>query len=310
MASLLPYSILIADEYGPAAGEYDSVLLDEVTHAYHVYLHSSSPHCPFRIRCNFNEKAGGATITTLHNVHDCATNSPYQPSPNVSRAETSKLKFLLEAVPPLLAVDQSTPTKLILDAVKQKYGTEIALRQAQKVKAALCSRLQEPSELTEQYSRNDRYSNGDDEPHNPSTTDPPIMNDNSDMQVDFDDGDTVQIGQNRLTGDEDLSSPSGHDLSSNASVAMPPTSLQTRNGQNSVLHSFQQPPVIPSALQTYLGATMATKSAVAARSLNDKTPREIRAEAAVLFQRASEKFQEATYLHAEATRLFASVANS
>ncbi|MCJ1442332.1 MAG: hypothetical protein MMC23_002826 [Stictis urceolatum] len=97
----------------------------------------SSPNCPFRIRCNFNRKTGSANVTTLENAHNCSSLSQAGAPQGIKRAETCKLKFLLEAVPQLMTVNRSTPTKSIIDAVKSRYGQEIAMRQAQKVKAML-----------------------------------------------------------------------------------------------------------------------------------------------------------------------------
>jgi hypothetical protein len=103
---------------------------------YEAHSVRTSLHCPFRIRCNFNTKTGVAIVTTLEDVHTCSSRT--NPGiPSIKRAETCKLKFLLEVVPQLLTVDRTTSTKAIIDAVKSRYGQEIAMRQAQKVKATL-----------------------------------------------------------------------------------------------------------------------------------------------------------------------------
>jgi hypothetical protein len=102
----------------------------------------SQPDCPFRIRANY--KNGLARVSTCHDVHTCRSagggggggggRAPLA----IKRAEISKVKFLLQVVPQLLHVAADTPTQAIIDAVRAKYGQEIALRQAQKVKSALC----------------------------------------------------------------------------------------------------------------------------------------------------------------------------
>ena len=100
----------------------------------------SAPDCPFRIRANFNEKRGNAKVTTVDDVHTCVSITGQIASQNIKRVETGKLKFLLEAVPNLLPVDEKTKTDEIIQAVEKKYGQTISTRQAQKVKRELCFR--------------------------------------------------------------------------------------------------------------------------------------------------------------------------
>ena len=231
----------------------------------------------------------------------------------MSRAETSKLKFLLEAVPHLLTVDQSTPPKAIIDAVRQKYGTEIALRQAQKVKANLCPRPRGSGEqLYEPRVGDDRLLHEQKESrHDPTTGHfSPTLNDDSDMHVDFHDGDLTHLGQHRTTGEEEPSSTQQQELLTVAPLPIIPTNMSTPDGRNTVVHMIPQPSQALSMPQPFSEAAMANGPIFTTDSSNSKTPQEIRAEAAALFQRASEKFQEASRLHAEATRLFASVVDS
>ncbi|MCJ1246999.1 hypothetical protein MMC30_004210 [Trapelia coarctata] len=103
----------------------------------------SSPDCPFRIRANYNERRGHAKVTTVENVHTCTSATGPLTKQDIKRAETSKLKFLVEAVPKHMTVDAKTPTTAIIETVKEKYGQNIALRQAQKVKAILCPRAKQ-----------------------------------------------------------------------------------------------------------------------------------------------------------------------
>ena len=53
------------------------------------------------------------------------------------------MSFLLKVVPLLLEVDHATSTKAIVESIRQRYGHDITMRQAQKVKTALCSSLPE-----------------------------------------------------------------------------------------------------------------------------------------------------------------------
>ncbi|KAI4130738.1 MAG: hypothetical protein LQ338_001574 [Usnochroma carphineum] len=105
----------------------------------------SSPNCPFRIRCNWNEKRRIARVTTCEDVHDCiSSTTDSHVHQDIKRAETGRLKFLVEAVPQLLDVSVTTSTTAIIDAVQRRYGQRIPLRQAQKVKRELAGRIHGP----------------------------------------------------------------------------------------------------------------------------------------------------------------------
>ncbi|KAI4270774.1 MAG: hypothetical protein LQ337_006473 [Flavoplaca oasis] len=107
----------------------------------------TSPNCPFRIRCNWNEKRGTAKVTTCEDVHTClssTTQALEHQHQDIKRAETGRLKFLLEIVPQLLDVTVTTTTSAIIDAVEQRYGQRIPLRQAQKVKREIAGRIHGP----------------------------------------------------------------------------------------------------------------------------------------------------------------------
>ncbi|KAL8851745.1 MAG: hypothetical protein Q9221_003355 [Calogaya cf. arnoldii] len=107
----------------------------------------TSPNCPFRIRCNWNEKRGTARVTTCEDVHTClssTTQALAHQHQDIKRAETGRLKFLLEIVPQLLDVTVTTTTSAIIDAVEQRYGQRIPLRQAQKVKREIAGRIHGP----------------------------------------------------------------------------------------------------------------------------------------------------------------------
>ncbi|KAI4252782.1 MAG: hypothetical protein L6R42_007843 [Xanthoria sp. 1 TBL-2021] len=107
----------------------------------------TSPNCPFRIRCNWNEKRATARVTTCEDVHTClssTTQALAHQHQDIKRAETGRLKFLLEVVPQLLDVTVTTTTSAIIDAVEQRYGQRIPLRQAQKVKREMAGRIHGP----------------------------------------------------------------------------------------------------------------------------------------------------------------------
>ena len=105
----------------------------------------SRPDCPFRIRANYSAKRGDARVTTVDDVHNCEPFSRDGPShQNIKRAETGKLKFLVEAVPKLMGVTVDTSIHDIIATVEQKYGQKIPTRQAQKVKGSLVTRVKGP----------------------------------------------------------------------------------------------------------------------------------------------------------------------
>ena len=105
----------------------------------------SSPDCPFKIRCNYYVKTGNASVTIIDENHTCRTYSQEGPAhQGIKRAESTKLKFLIEVVPKLMTVTLNTSCQEIIAVIEQKYGQKIALRQAQKVKGALVQRVKGP----------------------------------------------------------------------------------------------------------------------------------------------------------------------
>ena len=105
----------------------------------------SSPNCPFRIRANYSAKRGDARVTTVDDIHNCEPFTREGPShQNIKRAETGKLKFLVEAVPKLMNVTVETSIHDIITTVERKYGQKIPTRQAQKVKGHLVTRVKGP----------------------------------------------------------------------------------------------------------------------------------------------------------------------
>ena len=105
----------------------------------------SSPNCPFRIRANYSAKRGDARVTTVDDVHNCEPFARDAPThQNIKRAETGKLKFLVQAVPQMMSVTLETSIHDIIAMVEQKYGQKIPIRQAQKVKGSLVTRVKGP----------------------------------------------------------------------------------------------------------------------------------------------------------------------
>ena len=121
----------------------------------------SSPDCPFRVRANYSVKRGDAKVTTCDDNHTC---EPFRTEPDlgkphqdIKRAETGKLKFLLEAVPKLMLVTLDTNIQEIIDTVARAYGQKIPLRQAQKVKSALTDRVKGPCRHCHQLGHTRRH---------------------------------------------------------------------------------------------------------------------------------------------------------
>ncbi|KAL9100791.1 MAG: hypothetical protein Q9163_003871 [Psora crenata] len=119
----------------------------------------SSPDCPFRIRANYSAKRGDAKVTTVDDVHNCESfrNNGQLSHQNIKRAETGKLKFLVDAVPKLMNVTLETSIHDIISVVEQKYGQKIPTRQAQKVKGALVTRVKGPCRHCHQLGHTRRH---------------------------------------------------------------------------------------------------------------------------------------------------------
>ncbi|MCJ1401323.1 hypothetical protein MMC11_004535 [Xylographa trunciseda] len=291
----------------------------------------SGPNCPFRIRANYYEKKGYAKVTTCDDVHTCTSSSAHPASQDIKRAEASKLKFLVEAVPKHMKVTEDTSTKIIIEVVKEKYGQDIALRQAQKVKALLCpkskdtchrcgkaharsvrcnraqtsrarqaSRVQ-PSEPGESIAM-DWQSHGD----LLQLSDQPVP-DNETPTVQQPGEGAANVVESRLPHSpvariEQMTT--GHQITPN--LPQPSVVLQSHpqplvlNGVQAQQQAGNNPPRIP------MGARVRT---LTANPQPPRTPQETRLEAARLMQNAARLMQEAARLNAEAARLTASVAN-
>ena len=264
----------------------------------------SKPNCPFRARCNFNEKQGVATVTTLHDVHACKDSAASTETSAVSRAETSKLKFLIEAVPQLIHVDANTSTRAIIDAVKAKYGKEIALRQAQKVKSTLCPKPSSPGGPQDAGERRQtRASTNNNDLQAPAQT--PIL---EDYEPSPSEPSAMQLDREDFAGSAFLhdNPDERHHLPRHEA----PLDAETRPPLVHIEPALRSTGPVPQQHMYRVNEEFQPQAPDSYSARDGRTPQEIRVEAAVLFQRASEKFQEATMLHAEATRLFASVANT
>ena len=243
-------------------------------------------------------------MTTLHDVHTCRNTPLNTDSQVVSRAETSRLKFLIAAVPQLLNLDEETTPRAIIDAVKAKYGQEINLRQAQKVKASLCPRSSRKRSRTSQSHQRDGQSNRSSQQRQGSLTHLEIQDDatydSTTMALDpqIDEQNDVDSRHEGVQVERPFTTQTHAERQAPASRW---PSLEV--GRSLIASAVPSPSeaIESRAHQPMLGSPGAE---------NVLTPQEIRLEAAALFQRAAEKLGEAALLHAEATRLFSSVANS
>lgn len=293
----------------------------------------SSPDCPFRIRANYSAKRGDAKVTTCDDNHTCepfrADTDLGKPHQDIKRAETGKLKFLLHVVPKLMLVTLDTNIQEIINAVAQKYGQKIPLRQAQKVKSALTDRVKGPCRHCHQLGHTRRHCPQlRDSVPGPMPFTQNSINHHSNASEDHDNGAYADGGldyEPEDGGHSDLMDYTNGNPSSNATPGFSlghPQQLATHvfnpNRQNGLpldptlasrierLNSGEtpvavQPPVAP---QQTPNQHMASQN-----SQTPKTPQEARLEAARLMQQAARLMQEAARLNSEAARLTASVAS-
>lgn len=293
----------------------------------------SSPDCPFRVRANYSVKRGDAKVTTCDDNHTCepfrANSDLGNPHQDIKRAETGKLKFLLEAVPKLMLVTLDTNIHEIIDAVAQKYGQKIPLRQAQKVKSALTDRVKGPCRHCHQLGHTRRHCPQlrDPAPGPMSFTENSITH-HSNGNEDHDDGAYADGGldyEPEDGGQSDLMDYSNGNPSNNTtpgfSLGHPqqlPNNIFTPSRQSGLpldptlasrierLNSGETPVAVQPAVMTQQTSNQHTATQ---NPLNPRTPQEARQEAARLMQQASRHLQEAARLNSEAARLTASVAS-
>lgn len=292
----------------------------------------SSPDCLFRIRANYSEKRGNARVTTCVDVHNCATSDQLVPQ-TIKRPEVGKLKFLLEAIPKIIDMDEPVTTTVIIDAVKRKYGQDLPLRQAQRVKRALGCKPHGPCRNCRRMGHSKKTC-----PQLPFSG---TLDDNSlpsGGAGDQDGGGTpVNLRGDDRGGTEDQCTrcfQHGHTRSnctSEATVLPPncdPVFNQERQNQQSTLATDQVQNDVPIDPNLRMGMRrlcpglaqtdrILHPSGPPPGEINNsqqepqtKTAQETRLEAARLMQHAATLMQQAARLNAEAARLTASVANS
>lgn len=299
----------------------------------------SSPDCPFRVRANYSVKRGDAKVTTCDDNHTCEpfrTDSDLgKPHQDIKRAETGKLKFLLDAVPKLMLVTLDTNIQEIIDAVAQRYGQKIPLRQAQKVKSSLTDRVKGPCRHCHQLGHTRRHCPQlrDSAPRPMPFTQNSITH-HSNGNDDHDDGTYADGGLDYETaegGHSDLMDYANDNSSNNNASAFSlghpqqlPNNMFAPSRQNGIpidpklasrierLNSGEvpvpvQPAVAPQQTPTQLSAT-ANHLPTNQNGQTSKTPQEARLEAAKLMQQAARLMQEAARLNSEAARLTASAA--
>ncbi len=283
----------------------------------------SSPDCPFRVRCNFSEKRGNARVTTCEDIHNCVSTSEHKVSQTIKRPEAGKLKFLIEAVPKLLKVPEELTVELITQAVEQRYGQKLPLRQAQRVKRALGAKPKGPCRQCRQMGHSRKtcpqiYPPGTSHPSGLSFND--LDDDDSGMQVDF--NDSVQTHSDHRCA---------HCLQPNPNCACEANPHATANGAGATHEPMRSYPTMSRDLSSIGGGIMnghpPNGLGSAPAHLSERPPHptpsqtephqepqaraqhENRAEAARLMQQAARLMQEAAKLNFEAARLTASWAN-
>ena len=274
----------------------------------------SSPGCPFRIRANYNAKRGNALVTTCEDEHTCMPfqiTSEQRPHQHIKRAETGKLKFLLEAVPKLMSVTLDTNILEIIDAVEKKYGQKIPTRQAQKVKAGLTDRVKGPCRQCHQLGHTRRHcpqlrtsATGFPNFSNSSDRILPGFHENDESSIYADGG--LELDQDQLFADPDrqaVPNPPAYTVQQRNEMpensALAPQLLRMTPQERSVP---EQPTVTQDA--TPLGPP---RSEQAQQGIT--TAQETRLEAAKLMNQAAKLMHEAARLTSEAARLNDSVAN-
>ena len=80
--------------------------------------------CPFEIRCSYGD--GVWRVISLKENHTCLG------APNPSRAEASRLQFLVQEIPKLLNIKLNPTGAQVQSAMKLHHGQEVSLRQAQR----------------------------------------------------------------------------------------------------------------------------------------------------------------------------------
>ncbi|KAK4694133.1 hypothetical protein P7C71_g3399, partial [Lecanoromycetidae sp. Uapishka_2] len=298
----------------------------------------SAPDCPFRIRANYSAKRNDAKVTTCDDNHTC---EPFRASADgrahqdIKRAETGKLKFLLEAVPRLMTVTLDTNILEIIDAVERKYGQKIPTRQAQKVKSNLTDRVKGPCRQCHQLGHTRRRC-----PQLRDAAPGPLTfnalqhelsnfagQDNEDGAY-ADGGLELDSGNDTAPGPENFTNgqqPHGHQPNDQLQRAPPSGGFsqpyQLVNGipvdpnlasRIQRLNSGDGPVVMQPAIthERSQHERQPQNQGPVQNSATIRSPQETRIEAARLMQRAADLMQEAARLNSEAARLTLSVASA
>ena len=249
---------------------------------------------------------------------------------NIKRAETGRLKFLVEAVPQLLDVSTETTTTAIIEAVERRYGQRIPLRQAQKVKRELAGRIHGPCRYCRAVGHSKRNCSVRKEREAAGTMGPPPRRVEMEVEPQYDYGGDSTLDP-QLAAEEQHASPRcpicfqpGHTRTN-----CPSDSIASNDGPSpdySNGESSQQPAAytIPyshvdnlnhhsdiygtSTHQTPRPSRPHHATIPTDQYLTDSTPRtpkEIRTEASKLMQQAAKLMSEAAAMQAEAARLTA-----
>ena len=85
--------------------------------------------CPFHLRAE--QYAEGAKICSLKPEHNCS----FQPDQShVPRSHASSLRFLQRELPNFMTVDANTTAMEISDAIFQRFGTRVSIKQCRQLK--------------------------------------------------------------------------------------------------------------------------------------------------------------------------------
>ena len=279
----------------------------------------SSKDCPFRIRANFSDKRRNALVTTCDDVHNCysSRSDGAAAHQNIKRAETGKLRFLLEAVPKLMTVTLDTNVQEIVDAVEKKHGQRIPTRQAQKVKTGLAPRVRGPCRHCQQIGHTRRHCpqlkgiiNGPQDFSIDDTMDMTGADQGSDAGTYADGGPEHDYGNGgAMDADRDHDGQRqqppkrGRPRTQQNSAAIDPS---LSNGFETVRVIHQSYPALENSQQT----PQSNQLARSATSAPNKNPAEVRMEAARLMQSAAKLMEQAAKMNAEAAALNLSVAHA
>ena len=245
---------------------------------------------------------------------------------NIKRAETGKLKFLLEAVPKLMKVTLDTSVQDIINAVEKKHGQRIPTRQAQKVKSELAPKTRGPCRHCQQvgHSRKHCPQLRKVMPGWPDILVDDTMDDTMDvtgaegesdngayadggLEPDFGNGDNStddeggQEARGRLQQATTERRPNGQQSLSVIDPSLengdrPVRAIQQSSANSNDSHTSQQ----ISCIDRATGSTPPLA----------RSPTEVRLEAAKLMQSAALLMEQAAKMNAEAARLYLSVAHA